>query len=107
MRRTEFRNYTEFGIFGNNPSHPLQHRQFSSLHIDLNEIDAFTPTHQFVKWGYTYLNFIPARCKFSLSERTMTQNISYKEFATGVMSPYSLTFTFHPSSQAVYGQRSL
>ena len=64
-------------------------------------------THQFVKWRYTYLDFIPARCKFSLSERTMTQNISYKKFATGVMSPYSLTFTFHPSSQAVYGQRSL
>ena len=37
----------------------------------------------------------------------MTQNISYKKFATGGMSPYSLTFTFYPFSQAVYGQRSL
>ena len=37
----------------------------------------------------------------------MTQNISYKKFAIGAMSPYGLTFTFYPFSQTVYGQRAL
>src|SRR4051794_30360147 len=106
MRWTEFRNYTEFGIFGNDPGHTLQHREFRSFHVDLNEINALTRTHQFVKGSYTDLDFITARCEFSSSKRTMTQNISDKKFATGVMSSYSLTFTFYPFSQSVYGQGS-